>query len=136
MYRRILLLPLLLLLPGCAGNVLVPYPEPSGEAETGTILVKFTEPMRSVSVEVDDMLLVRDEHTEQVEIEGVPSGRREITVAASESSRTRSVRYSELVVVEAGKVATILLDTPPQSTGYWIQSAAALLLPWLLIVDW
>lgn len=129
-------LPLLVLVAGCAGNVDVDYPTPAGAGaeDVGQVVIRFTEPMTSVSVLVDGLLLAEEEHTERVEINGVPAGPHEITVAASESTRTRSVRHTERLMVEAGQATIVLLDTPPRSTGYWIQSSIAWLWPivWIL----
>lgn len=112
---------------GCAANVDVSYPTPSGTPETGVVLVRFTEPLSSVSVQVDGVLVAEDEHTERVQVTNVPTGSREVTVVASEPSRTESVRHSERVTVASEKTAVVLIATPPRSTGYWINSGITVL---------
>lgn len=130
--RTLLILPFALLAAGCAGNVEVAYPEPAGAGETGDVLVRLTEPMASVSVVVDGVLLVEDEHTERVEIRDVPAGDHALHVAASASNRSGVIDHAERVTVEAGRTATVLLATPPMSSGYWVQQS----LFWLWPVVW
>jgi hypothetical protein len=113
---------------GCAANVEVGYPTPAGSIQTGTVLVRFTEPMTSVSVRVEGVLVAEDEHTERVEITDVPTGSREVTVVASEGSRKAAVHHTEHVTVDAEKPAVILVATPPRSIGYWINSSV-----WMLV---
>jgi hypothetical protein len=112
---------------GCAANVEVGYPTPAGSIQTGIVLVRFTEPMKSVSVRVEGVLVAEDKHTERVEITDVPTGWREVTVVASESNRMAAVHHTEQVTVDSEKPAVVLVATPPRSTGYWISSAVAML---------
>lgn len=119
------LLPLLTLAASaCASDVYVSYPAPPGSAETGTVLVRFTEDMRSVNVLVAGVLVAEDEHTERVEVTNVPAGPREVTVVASEYGRAEAVQQTERVRVDPERPAVVLVATPPRSIGYWIQSAA------------
>lgn len=122
---------------GCAANVEVGYPTPGASIQTGTVLVRFTEPMRSVSVRVEGVLVAEDKHTERVEITNVPAGSREVTVVASESSRSAVVHHTERVTVDSEKPAVVLVATPPRSLGYWISSAAFMLVygAFLITVD-
>jgi hypothetical protein len=112
---------------GCAANVEVGYPTPAGSIQTGIVLVRFTEPMRSVSVRIEGVLVAEDKYTERVEITNVPTGSREVTVAASEGSREAAVHHTERVTVDSEKPAVVLVATPPRSIGYWISSSAAML---------
>ena len=112
---------------GCAANVEVGYPTPAGSIQTGIVLVRFTEPMKSVSVRVEGVLVAEDKHTERVEITDVPTGSREVTVVASESSRNAAVHHTERVTVDSEKPAVVLIATPPRSIGYWISSSVVML---------
>ena len=116
-----------LLASGCAANVDVAYPAPTSAQETGVVLVRFTEPMSSVSVRVDGVLVAEDKHTERVQVTNVPTGSREVAVVASQASRTEAVRHLERVMVDSEKPAVVLIATPPRSTGYWINSAVTVL---------
>jgi hypothetical protein len=118
---------------GCAANVEVGYPTQAASIQTGTVLVRFTEPMKSVSVRVEGVLVAEDKHTERVEITNVPTGSREVTVVASESSRKAAVNHTERVTVDSEKPAVVLVATPPHSTGYWISSTAAILVYGVLL---
>ena len=119
---------------GCASNVEAVYPGSPTPAPTGVVLVRFTEPMTSVSVRVDGALVVEDEHTERIEVRGVPAGEREVTVAASESVRVRPVHRTEVVTVRADRPVAILVATPPLSTGYWIRSAIGAVVTGAMVV--
>lgn len=67
---------------GCASNVDVRYPAPTNSSpRTGAVLIRFTEPMRGVSVSIDGV--AEDKHTERVHIADVPTGTREISVVAA-----------------------------------------------------
>lgn len=116
------------LLAGCASNVYVPYPDPAESDETSRIIVKLSEPMRAVTVEIDGVLVTEDAHTERVEIEGVPAGQRVVRVLASEESREAPIDQTEVVTVEPNEPATVLVPVPGHTTGYWILLAAVTLL--------
>ncbi len=122
-------LPLLaaLLLSACASDINVAYPTPPSARDTGSILVRFTEPMRSVSILVDGVLVAEDEFTERVQISGVPVGTREVRSVASAAERTEPVDRTEAVEVTRGEQAVILIGTPPRSLGSWIERAASAL---------
>ncbi len=121
--KPIVSLVLAVVLSACASNVQARYPETPSPGSTGTVIVRFTEPIRSVSVRVDGSLVVEDRFTERVEISGIPAGERQVTVTASEGRRKQAIDHTERVVVRAGEPAAILVATPPFSTGYWIESA-------------
>lgn len=108
----------------CAEDVFVAYPTPSGAGDTGIVLVRFTDAMTSVSVRVDGVLVAEDEHTERVEVTGVPVGARELTVVAAPGNRVGPVDHTERVDVRGDRPAVVLVATPARSLGYWIQSAA------------
>lgn len=118
---------------GCAKDVEVSYPSPSGSVETGVVLVRFTEPMQSVAVVVEGVLVAEDEHTERVQVTNVPIGSHEVTVVAATSGRTASVARTEVVTVDSAKPAVLLIATPPRSLGSWIYDSVAVLVYGLLI---
>lgn len=118
---------IVLLASGCAANVDVAYPTPTSADETGVVLVRFTEPMSSVNVRVDGVLVAEDKHTERVQVTNVPTGTREVAVVASQSSRSEAVHHIERVIVDSEKPAVVLIATPPRSTGYWINSTVTFL---------
>ena len=132
--RLSLALLLAMVVSGCASNVEAVYPGSPTPAPTGVLIVRFTEPMTSVSVRVDGALVVEDEHTERVEVRGVPTGEREVTVAASESSRVRPVHRTEVVTVRPDQPVALLVATPPLSTGYWIRSAVGAVVTGAMVV--
>ncbi len=123
MTKTTMSLVLALMVSGCAADVQARYPELPTPASTGTVIVRFTEPIHAVSVRVGQSLVVEDKFTKRVEISGIPAGEREVTVTASEGRRREAIDHTERVTVRAGEPAAILVATPPFSTGYWIESA-------------
>ncbi len=125
---------------GCASNVEVAYPVPESGARTGEVLVRFTEPMKSVSIVLDGDLVAEDEYTERVHVLGVPVGSHEVRVVAAAGSRSRAVEQTERVLVAPNKQAVVLVAAPPQGLGYWINSAAMFLVYGAVILstehDW
>lgn len=123
-------------LAACASDVFVPYPSPPGASEpAGSVLVKFSSPMRGVHVAIDGALVAEDEYTERVVIEDVPAGDRELAVVGSEASHTHEVDHREIVSVAPGRETLVLIATPPRSSAYWVYMAfswAAIVVPWLV----
>lgn len=134
MIRYYLLIGITLALSGCASNVEVRYPSPGSPARAGSVLIRFSEPMRAVSVSVDGLLVAEDEHTERVRITDVPSGRREVSVVAAAGGRTAPVERSETLAVAAGEEVSMLVPVPPRSLGHWIRSAVYMLSYALILV--
>lgn len=137
--KKLCLILLVTAVASCAANVDVAYPTPGSTPETGVVLVRFTEPLASVSVLVDGVLVAEDKHTERVQVTNVPTGSREVTVVASEPSRKESVHHSERVTVDSEKTAVVLIATPPRSTGYWINSGITVLaygVVWAVLQSW
>lgn len=115
---------LALAVAGCASNVEARYPAPTGSVQSGSVLIRFSEPMRAVSVSIDGLLVAEDEHTERVRVADVPVGRREVSVVAAAGGRTSAVERSETLHVAPGQEAAMLVPVPPRSLGRWIWSAA------------
>jgi hypothetical protein len=108
---------------GCASNVDVRYPAPpGGSAPAGAVLIRFTEPMRSVSVSIDGVLIAEDAHTERVHVADIPTGRRKISIVAASGGRTATVDRSEVLEVAPDREVSILVAVPPRSLGRWIWS--------------
>lgn len=112
---------------GCASNVEVRYPAPAGPVQSGSVLIRLSEPMRAVTVSIDGLLMAEDEHTERVHIADVPVGRRDVSVIADAGGPTSAVERSETLHVAAGHEASMLVPVPPRSLGRWIWSAASVL---------
>src|SRR5689334_20813947 len=99
-----------LALAGCASNVAIRYPAaPTDTRETGEVLVRFTQPVKAVSVSIDGLLVVEDKHTERIHIADVPAGSREIAIVAEAGSRAAAVEKNETVSVAAGQEASVLV---------------------------
>jgi hypothetical protein len=138
MTRYYLPMVITLAVSGCASNVEARYPSPAGPDQSGSVVIRFSEPMRAVSVSIDGLLVAEDEHTERVRITDVPSGPREVSVVAAAGGRTTPVDRSETLNVTAGQEASMLVPVPPRSLGRWIWSAAHVLSYAVIIIasDW
>src|SRR5512139_629079 len=67
---------------GCAHDVQARFPS-RPEDPTGTLVLQMTKPASDVTVAVNGVLVVEDEHTERVVIAGVPIGTTEVVMAAN-----------------------------------------------------
>ena len=96
----------------CAHDVAVQFPAEVG-AEVGAIELAFTNPASGVSVAVDGVMLVRGARTERITIAAVPTGFRDVAIAAGPGEK--QVR----VWVERDRVTAVPLgatDDAPLST--------------------
>ncbi len=123
---------------GCAANVEVRYPAPTGSVQHGSLLVRFSEPMRAVSVSIDGLLVAEGKHTERVHVIDVPTGSREVSVVAAAGDRTSAVERSEVLNVARDQEVSMLVPVPPRSLGHWISSAAFILSYTAIVIvgDW
>lgn len=116
----LLLTLLALLVAGCASDVNVGYPYPQAPAETGSILVKLTNPARQVHVQVDGALVVEEAHTERVVIQDVPVGPHQLEVAADGARET----VQRDVVVEPGRETAVLVSISRPGAPFLLYTAA------------
>ena len=74
---------LLIFLFACAEDVHARFPGAPQHDPTGTLVILFGNAATDVAVSVDGWLVFDDAHTSKVEIEGIPVGTREVTLAAN-----------------------------------------------------
>jgi hypothetical protein len=111
---------MLVFVSGCAANFSTQYPEVDTEEETGTLVIRFSDPMPNVHVAIDGKLLAEDKYTERIEIKSVPSRPLTLSVVASSSSRESSIDLKKTINIPPGGEHVELISSPPQSTGFWI----------------
>jgi hypothetical protein len=114
------LLALLAVLLGCAHDVKARYPSRPDEP-TGTLVLTMARPASGVTVAINGLLVVDDEKTEHVVIEGVPVGTREIVVAANGSDKAFNVWVS------SEHPTTVPLGVPEEGYGFLKSVAGSLL---------
>jgi hypothetical protein len=97
-------------LAGCAHNVRTRFPSDPADS-TGTVILKFTSAASDVTVTVNGVLVVDGEDTERVQIDGIPIGRAELSIAAGPGEKQMEVWISP------DNPTTIPLGSPGQSGG-------------------
>ena len=101
-----------LLLAACPGHdVRVHFPAPP-EAPTGTLVLQMSESASDVSVAINGVLVVDDEHTQRIVIDGVPVGTDEIIMTANGGDRQFKIW------VGGDHATTVPLGVPEQGVGF------------------
>ncbi|MEO8706746.1 MAG: hypothetical protein ABI867_42360 [Kofleriaceae bacterium] len=96
------------------------YPAAPG-APTGTLVLLLSQPASGVSVALNGLLVVEDEHTKRVTIDGVPVGTIEVVLAANGSDKAMKVW------VDDTNPTTIPLGVPAESSVGMLKSIFATL---------
>ncbi len=111
---------LVLLVVGCTHDVKARYPSKPDEP-TGTLVLAMTKPASGVTVAINGMLVVDDEKTGHVVIEGVPVGTGEVVMAANGSDKAFRVW------IESDHPTTVPLGVPDEGYGFLKSVAGSLL---------
>jgi hypothetical protein len=112
---------LVLGLVGCAKDVVrARYPATPDEP-TGTLVLKLSRPASEINVAINGLLVVNDAHTAQVIIENVPTGTREVVIAANGSDKAFTVW------VGSDHPTTVPLGVPEAGMGFVKSLAGSLL---------
>lgn len=111
---------MVLLLVGCAHDVDARFPS-RPEDPTGTLILEMNRPASGVTVAVNGVLVVEDEHTERVVIAGVPIGTTEVVMAANGGDRAFRVD------VGSERPTTVPMGIPDESSSFVKSLAGSLL---------
>ncbi len=102
---------LLLLLAGaCARDVHARFPAPP-DVPTGTIVLLLSSAASGVSVAIEGLLVVEDEHTERVVISNVPIGTQEVVMTANGANQAMKLW------VGGDHATTVPLGVPDPTPG-------------------
>lgn len=123
MKRKLWLLILPFLFISCAKDYYTTFQSDSDEKEYGSLIVKFSNPIKNVNITVDDNLIAEDKFTERVEVDNMPVGEHKIKVIASSWELKNDVNKIEEIDIQPNGKQTMLVQVPPKSTGYWIYQA-------------
>lgn len=99
-------------LAGCARDVRARFPS-SPEEPTGTLVLLLSQAASNVSVAIDGLLVVEDEHTKKITIERVPTGNHDIAIAANGSDKAMRTWIS------SENPTTIPLGVPEAGVALW-----------------
>lgn len=110
----------ILLVVGCAHDVKARYPSRADEP-TGTLVITMARPASGVTVAVNGVLVVQDEKTEHVVIEGVPVGTGDVVMAANGGDRAFRVW------IDSDRPTTVPLGVPDEGSGFLKSLAGSLL---------
>lgn len=105
---------------GCAHDVRARYPSPP-EEPTGTLVLTMSEPASGVTVAVNGVLVVNDEKTDHIVIEGVPTGTGDVVMAANGADKAFRVW------IDSERPTTVPLGVPTESYGFLKSLAGSLL---------
>lgn len=114
------MLVLVLLLVGCAHDVAARFPSRPDDL-TGTLVLEMNRPASGVTVAINGVLVVEDEHTERVVIDGVPIGTTEVIMAANGGDRAFRVE------VASARPTTVPMGIPDESSSFVKSLAGSLL---------
>lgn len=114
------LLVLGLVAAGCAHDIAARYPSQPTEP-TGTLVLQLTKPASGVTVAINGVLVVDDEHTGRVVVAGVPTGQNEIVMAANGGDKAFRVW------VDSSHSTTVPLGVPDEGSGFVKTLAGSLL---------
>jgi hypothetical protein len=110
---------------GCAADVSSRYPSPA-TAPVGVLVVEFSYAVSNVSVTVDGELVVKDEYTDEVRVEGVPAGTVHVVVTGGDGASEPLERAYEVEIVP-GRTHTVAVAAPRVTDGAWIYLGAEFL---------
>ncbi|HSD89025.1 MAG TPA: hypothetical protein VLB44_15965 [Kofleriaceae bacterium] len=96
---------------GCAHDIRARYPSRK-EDPTGTLILQMTKPASGVTVAINGMLVVDDEHTQRVVIDGVPVGTGDVVMAANGGDKEFHVW------IESEHPTTVPLGIPDEGSGF------------------
>ena len=105
---------------GCAHDVAAHYPaQPT--LPTGTLVLQLTKPASGVTVAVNGVLVVDDEHTQRVVVNGVPTGTSEVVMAANGGDKAFHVW------IDSDHPTTVPLGVPDEGSGFLKSLAGSIL---------
>jgi len=103
---------ILALLAGCAHDVRARFPS-SPEEPTGTLVLLLSQAASNVSVAIDGLLVVEDEHARKITVERVPTGHHDIVIAANGNDKAMRTW------VASENPTTIPLGVPEPGLALW-----------------
>ena len=96
---------------GCAHDVRARFPAPP-DVPTGTIVLLLSSAASGVSVAIEGVLIVEDEHTDRVVITNVPIGTQELVMTAN------GVNQAMKLWVGGDHATTVPLGVPDATPGF------------------
>ena len=116
----------------CAKDLTVTYQMES--ANTGKVVLKPSTSTDRTMVTINDQLVVDGKFVKSVTILNVPNGDHVIHYMADNSFYKTPLKADFPIKMENGKSMTKLVEVPPYSTGYWVLTTGALILPWMFFL--
>ena len=98
-------------LVGCSHDVTARFPSTPAEP-TGRLVLLLSQPASGVTVAINGQLVVEDQHTKRVTIDGVPTGTGEVSVAVNGNDKAFRVW------IDSEHATTVPLGVPEQSLGF------------------
>ena len=111
---------MVLLVVGCSHDIKARYPSRADEP-TGTLVLTMARPASGVTVAINGVLVVDDEKTSHVVVEGVPVGTGEVVMAANGADKAFRVW------IESEHPTTVPLGVPDEGSGFLKSVAGSLI---------
>jgi len=108
----------LLVVAGCAHDVVVRYPSPPDDT-TSSVVLLLTDAAQDVTVAINGVLVVDGAHTKRVVVERVPVGTAEIVMAANGADKAFKVW------VGGDHATTVPLGVPDGGSSSFIKTVLA-----------
>ncbi len=124
MKKIIILFTVSLLFVGCAKDFYTNFKSPAEGEEYGSLIVRFSSPIKDVNITVNGNLVAEDKFTERVQVNNIPVGQHAVNVIASSWELKHDINVKESVDIQPNETQTVLVQIPPKSTGFWIYQAA------------
>ena len=100
-----------LVVTACAHDVAARFPSHPTDP-TGTLVLQLTKPASGVTVAINGVLVVDDEHTGRVVVGGVPTGTNEVIMAANGGDKAFHVW------IDSDHPTTVPLGVPDEGSGF------------------
>lgn len=119
-FSKTLFLLLAVLLSSCGKHIIVNYG--GGGSSNGSLNLLPSKSLPNASLLVDGKLLVEQEHVRKITVQNIPEGKHDIHFTCDNSSLKEKVDFQNTVEIKGGGEQTKLIEVPPVSDGYWINT--------------
>lgn len=121
--KKLLLITFTILLSGCAVTQEITMSE--NEDDTGELVVQFSDNIKNVRATVDNQLVRTEKKlTKELILYNIPTGERELHIAASSWELKDDVDFRETIDIKEGRQSAVIVNVPPKSGGYWAMQVA------------
>jgi hypothetical protein len=115
---------LLFLLPilfaSCGKHIIVNYGGTG--TSNGNLNLLPSKSLNNASLLVNGKLLVEKEHVRKITVQNLPEGKNDLHFTCDNAMLKEKVDFYSTIEVKGGSDQTKLIEVPPTSDGYWINT--------------